>query len=504
MTLTEVQPIVLAILTSIITGGFVLVLVEIGNRKNRENDRHEQIMRPFMHKLSAYFRFISWCRSRIIFPKPLNDYEKFFKRLVEEIGNYGGRAITSGGDYGMGYFTAKQLDDLASDINNIWYWHDKMNPCRLTWDGRMGGDFIQKELREVNPIYLGLPEDVNLVAKVSGEFYTDIYQPIEYETYRHEAYIKQYKRQSVTVCGFVSFVLLLLGLMLFVKLPALFLQIATFAVILMLIGSLLMLAVDVKSQIRWWNNAEEYIEKHKGKKIDMGKVWKKIRKACRKVVDFLLSKMVIVGLLLSAWAVFSIEIPWIPKINVFWDAETIVGWNKVFLALAYSYVAGVILYWFTAKFPQAMNKKRLEPVIISKIAGIGSQLLNMSLEFRNLENPKITDVDTIIGLITTKRWTEACKVPYHARRSNVTEAFVYDYYEVQRTVSALISDYQAYLSAEQLILLESLRESQMNMFFSVAEGQGQGFVFSDYFYEQVMKPSYRKLLEDYNKLAESI
>ena len=42
------------------------------------------------------------------------------------------------------------------------------------------------------------------------------------------------------------------------------------------------------------------------------------------------------------------------------------------------------------------------------------------------------------------------------------------------------------------------------MFFSVAEGQGQGFVFSDYFYEQVMKPSYRRLLEDYNKLAESI
>ena len=480
MTLTDVQPIALAILTSIITGGFVLVLVEIGNKKNRENDRHEQIMRPFMHKLSAYFRFVSWCSSCIIYPKPLNDYEKFFKKLVNEIGNYGGRAITSGGDYGIGYFTAKQLDDIASDINNIWYWHDKMNPCRLTWEGRMGDDFIQKELREVNPIYLGLPEDVNLVAKVSGEFYTDIYQPVEYETYRHEAYVEQYKRQTVTVCGFVSFVLLILSLMLFLKLPVLLLQIATFAVILMLIGSLQMLAVDVKSQIRWWNKAEEYIEKHKGKKIDMEKVWRKIKKACRKVMNFLLSKMVIVGLLLSAWAVFCIEIPWIPKINVSWDAETIVGWNKVFLALAYSYVAGAILYWFTAMFPQVMNKKRLVPVISNKIAGIGDQLLNMSLEFRNQENPKVSEVDTIIGLITTKRWTEACKVPYHARRSNVTEAFVYDYYEVQRMVTSLINDYKDYLSAEQLVLLESLRESQ------------------------VMKPSYRKLLEDYNKLVGSL
>ncbi len=236
----------------------------------------------------------------------------------------------------------------------------------------------------------------------------------------------------------------------------------------------------------------------------MGKAWKKIKNLCTILANWLLTKMVIAGLLLSAWAIFSIEIPWIPKIKVSCEPALVDGWNKVFLALAYSYVAGVILYWFTSKFPYLRNKKRLAPVIKSKIGNIGDQLLNMSLEFRNLENPKITEVDTIIGLITTKRWTEACQVPYHARRSNVTEAFVYDYYEVRRTVSLLINDYKDFLSSEQLILLESLRESQMNMFFSVAEGQGQGFVFSDYFYEQVMKPSYRKMLEDYNKLAESI
>ena len=57
MLYTEIQPIALAILTSIITGGFVLVFIEIGNRKNRNSDRHEQIMTTFMHKLSSFFRF---------------------------------------------------------------------------------------------------------------------------------------------------------------------------------------------------------------------------------------------------------------------------------------------------------------------------------------------------------------------------------------------------------------------------------------------------------------
>lgn len=56
----EVPQIVLSIMSSIITGGFVLVFVEIGNRKNRENDKYEHIMYPFMHKLSSYFRYISW------------------------------------------------------------------------------------------------------------------------------------------------------------------------------------------------------------------------------------------------------------------------------------------------------------------------------------------------------------------------------------------------------------------------------------------------------------
>lgn len=41
MDYNTVQNIAIPILISIITGGFVLVFVEIDNRKNRENDRKE-------------------------------------------------------------------------------------------------------------------------------------------------------------------------------------------------------------------------------------------------------------------------------------------------------------------------------------------------------------------------------------------------------------------------------------------------------------------------------
>lgn len=282
MCYSDVQPIALAILTSIITGGFVLVFVEIGNRKNRENDKHDQIMSPFMHKLSAYFRYISWSSSHIIYPKPLEGYEEDFKNLIKEIGGYGGRAITSGGDYGIDYFTAEKLYRIAFDINNIWYFHDKMHPCRLTWDNRTHSDeYISKELKEINPIYLKDVISVDLVAKVSGEFYTDVYQPIENETYKHEAYQEHYKRQTTLVAGFVCFVLFLLSIMLFVKLPTILLQIGTLLVIFMLVASLLMLAVNIRTQIKCWNKIIDYMEKHKPKafKDHVNRIWKKIKDA---------------------------------------------------------------------------------------------------------------------------------------------------------------------------------------------------------------------------------
>lgn len=272
------ESIAISILTSIITGGFVLVLVEIGNRKNRENDRYEQFMCPFMHKMSAYFRFISWSNSHIIYPKSLDDQESRFKELVNKIGGYGGKSIMSGDDYEIDYFSAREIYNIALDINNIWYWHDKMHPNKLNWDNAfIGADCIKKELKNINPMYLQLPQDANLVARVSGEFYTDIYQPIEYKTFQHEAYVKFFNRQTLIICSFVGFILLLLVLMLCCGLPEIFIQIGTVAVVVMLLFSLLMLAIDVKTQLKWISIVSNYITNNKVFKCVLNKLSRAVK-----------------------------------------------------------------------------------------------------------------------------------------------------------------------------------------------------------------------------------
>lgn len=182
--------------------------------------------------------------------------------LIGGIARYGGMSITSGGDYGINYFTASKLNEIALDINKIWYWHDKMKPCNMTWDSRMpDGEFISKELKEINPVYLQNEQNIDLIAKVSGDFYMDVYQPIEVTTYNHEAYQEHYELQTKIVACFVCFVLVVLGSVLFGVENVWMLRISTLISILMLGFSLLMLVVEDKKQIRFLVEIRDLLKK---------------------------------------------------------------------------------------------------------------------------------------------------------------------------------------------------------------------------------------------------
>lgn len=243
----------LSILTAVITGGFILVYIELGNRKNRLIDSYNQIMSPFMKRLSAYCRFVTWSKSQLIYSKGEDTYEENFKKLVNQIGHYGHMLIMSGGDFPIHQFTANELNDIALDIKNIWYWHDKMHPCKIQWkqENHSTKEFINKELNKVNPLYMSLEHNVGLIAEVSGDFYVDVYQPIEYEIYKYETYNNLLRIETIIVTVGIILVLLLLSLMLFLCIPACILKWSTLVIILLLICCLLMLGIDMRKQVAW-------------------------------------------------------------------------------------------------------------------------------------------------------------------------------------------------------------------------------------------------------------
>lgn len=257
---------VLSILTSIITGGFVLVYVEIGNRINRENDRCETLITPFMRKISAYCRFISYYEPLII-SKECDDNEKekqkHLKSILERIAKKGKNLINSGVNYTVDSFTYNELRMLAEDINNLWFWYEKINPCYMNIDNN-GYEVVYKsineELKEINPMFLSRSCDLGLVAELSGGLYIEFERFVEGEIYKHEKEIELYKCQIRGVLVAIILVLILLGMLLLGILPVWLLKILTMVILLFMVAALLMLGIDKKTQIKWYAKLKNLIQ----------------------------------------------------------------------------------------------------------------------------------------------------------------------------------------------------------------------------------------------------
>lgn len=210
--------------------------------------------------------------------------------------------------------------------------------------------------------------------------------------------------------------------------------------------------------------------------------------------------MMSIGLLLATWAILSIELDIVPKIAVLWNNSTIEGLNHLYLNLSYSYIAGAIIYWFTVSLPYQTKKHKISKVLRNKFGDIGTQIQNMNIEFRSPENqPQVFDIEATMALFKYDTWIGKCKIPYHIDCQNVISAFVQDYDNLQSYVSAIINDYKEYLSAEQILQLEDLRNSQMYSIFSM--GKQFNYVYSEDVFSKIIEPSYKKLIEDYLTLT---
>jgi len=242
--------------------------------------------------------------------------------------------------------------------------------------------------------------------------------------------------------------------------------------------------------------------KQKDKKKHKSTFSYKIRKIKKELSSNALSVILWSGLLLAAWAVLSIELEWIPKIPCDFSNTTINGLNRAFLALAYSYIAGAVIYGMTVKYPEYRKKQRIAPVIKAKIENLGVLLSNMNTEFRDSNNnPKISDIDAVMALFTTKRWRERCLMPEHVICKDVTDGFIQDFREFRTVVDSFINDYKDFLSTDQLIYLELIRNTRLNQFFGTYEKSGKNYSYSDAFYEKIFPPLYRDLILIYYGLA---
>lgn len=213
--------IIISILAALLTGGFLMIFIESQKTAGSVTERFHFVMNPFFRSFTNYVKFISSFKTCFTFKiSKDSDYIKRLKDSVEAIAGLGGKAIMSGQDYPADYFTAKELDSICNTINDIWYCIDtKQNYIdkHLNFDSRhaeMFSEHAKGYLEAISPKHKGVQLTKNLLANVSGEFFTEIYQPIQHILPHYEHWLKKEREFKILALVTVGFTLMTMILVL--------------------------------------------------------------------------------------------------------------------------------------------------------------------------------------------------------------------------------------------------------------------------------------------------
>lgn len=212
--------IAVSILTSLLTGGFLLFFVENQHIEKDVVDRFYSTMKPFYNKLTNYLKYVSWSKNIIQYNDRKADYISDLIPIMDELSRLGGESIMSGNDIPL--MKAKAIDNLCGKINHIWYLYDKgwFVTEHITIDKGNGFQFsetlIKESLSTYNSKYSNSIVDINLLPKVSGDFYVEVWQPVQYITYQYESWQKKCRFLHYFLLGSIGLLLLsLIAILLF-------------------------------------------------------------------------------------------------------------------------------------------------------------------------------------------------------------------------------------------------------------------------------------------------
>lgn len=223
MFMEEQLNMIISILAALLTGGFLMIFIESQKLAGSVTDRFHFVMNPFFHSFSNYVKFISSFKTCFTFNITKDsEYINRLKDNIEKVGRLGGESIVSGQDFPADYFTAKELDSICKIINNIWYLIDgKQNYIDKhvdfdSYHAQMSGEQTKNYLEAISPKYKGVQLTKDMLANVSGDFFVEIYQPIqdilpEYEFWKKKE--KEFKILTLVTIGFTLLTMILILLL---------------------------------------------------------------------------------------------------------------------------------------------------------------------------------------------------------------------------------------------------------------------------------------------------
>lgn len=232
-----------SILTSILTGGVLVLFIENQHITSFVWTRYESIMSPFLHRLTCIIQWISTCNSAIELPRVPNKTLEEYKKSMNSFRSLNHKTIMGGRDIPLDYLSAAELDKVCCEINNIWNYgcrnYEKLKGT--SFNDVVYNDTAKEKLLVVfQDIPLSQkPLTIEHLIKVTGKFYSEIYSPLKHISVNYEIWSKRstcFKKIAIVTIVYCLCALMLL--ILWPTIPLCYMNLITILSITLFCGTL--------------------------------------------------------------------------------------------------------------------------------------------------------------------------------------------------------------------------------------------------------------------------
>ena len=175
----------------------------------------------------------------------------------------------------------------------------------------------------------------------------------------------------------------------------------------------------------------------------------------------LIDTLILILLALSIWAILSIGIKIIPLIPTSLNVDLQNDLNSIYLNLSYSYIAGLVIYWFTVILPKRGRKKVYIPLINNLISNYYSSSLLVFYLFY-YKNESIVDLnkhEIAIRFFKNELKSDIKIIKKIIEKEN-KDTFLKRSKEEFREFNKSIIPNEEYLTERQLSIINKIRQGQ--------------------------------------------
>ncbi len=181
--------------------------------------------------------------------------------------------------------------------------------------------------------------------------------------------------------------------------------------------------------------------------------------------------------LICTYIILAVGLKIVPTIYESSNSENI---NNVSLNLSYSYIAGVIFYFFVTLFPYLILKNKLKPALDLKLIDLKIQITSFIRSFNSVTDIDLKDIDLITIQNIIKKHSILDR-SYYSPMTGTTMSNLDFLCSTKLNIFNLVESiltYREYLTSNQILELERIRDSK---FFHLTKMAG--FPLQDVFYK---------------------